>query len=76
MHLNLAMINGARMRRVGTLAAGWTLLLAGTVLLVLPGPGIPLMLAGLALLGRELAWARKLRERIQAKIFRRPPAAA
>ncbi len=33
---------------------------AGTVLLVLPGPGIPLIVAGVALLATEFTWAAKL----------------
>jgi Putative transmembrane protein (PGPGW) len=62
--------------RYATLAAGWTLLAVGAVLLVLPGPGFPLVLGGLALLGRELSWARRLRRRIEAKVRRQPPPAA
>jgi hypothetical protein len=42
------------------LVTGWALLVSGTALLVLPGPGIPLMLGGLALLAREQAWAGRL----------------
>ena len=49
---------GARSLAAG--AAGWALLGTGAALLVLPGPGIPLLLAGLLLLGRERPWARKL----------------
>ena len=54
-------------RRVGRavrLVAGWTLLLSGAALLVLPGPGFPLLLGGLALLAREQAWAGRLHRRI------------
>ena len=36
---------------------GSTLLILGIVFLVLPGPGIPLILAGLAILATEFAWA-------------------
>lgn len=49
--------------RIGADAAGWALLGAGAALLALPGPGIPLVLAGLALLGRERPWARRLHQR-------------
>jgi hypothetical protein len=68
-----ARISGAWARHYGTLLAGWALLTAGVVLLFLPGPGLPLLLGGLALLGREAAWARRLRKRIEAKLFRRAP---
>jgi hypothetical protein len=54
----------ARWRRIGVLVAGWSLLATGAVLLFLPGPGLPLLLGGLALLGREAAWARRLERRI------------
>ena len=44
------------------IVAGTVLLVVGIALLVLPGPGIPLIVAGLALLGtqfpRALEWLR------------------
>jgi hypothetical protein len=45
-------------------AAGWSLLVVGALLVVLPGPGIPLLVLGLALLSRDVPWARRLRERV------------
>ncbi len=60
-----------RARRWFSLGAGFALLAVGAALLVLPGPGIPLVLAGLALLGRELPWARRLRAWIHAKVRER-----
>lgn len=47
-------------RRMVVLVVGLTLLAAGVVMLVLPGPGIAAILAGLALLATEFAWARRL----------------
>ena len=38
---------------------GGAVLLAGLVMLVLPGPGVLTVVAGLAILGTEYAWARK-----------------
>ncbi len=55
----------AMARRAVTLATGYALVLVGGVLFFLPGPGLPLVLAGLALLGRELPWARRLQLRVQ-----------
>jgi uncharacterized protein (TIGR02611 family) len=80
-----ALYNGAR--RVAVLVAGSVLLLAGIVLLVLPGPGIPLIFAGLAVLGTQLPWARRTHEwmharfrsavsRVRARVRRTPPGAA
>ncbi len=53
-----------RTGRAVRLVAGWTLLATGAALLVLPGPGFPLVLGGLALLAREQAWAGRLHRRI------------
>ncbi len=36
---------------------GSTLVIIGLIFLVLPGPGIPLIIAGLAILATEFAWA-------------------
>lgn len=38
---------------------GGTVLLIGALLLVLPGPGIPVVAAGLAILATEFFWARR-----------------
>ncbi len=53
--------------RVARRAAGWSLLAAGGALLVLPGPGIPLVLGGLALLSREHRWARRARAYLRSR---------
>ncbi|MFM7088318.1 MAG: PGPGW domain-containing protein [Candidatus Paceibacterota bacterium] len=49
---------------------GGLLLLLGVVFLVLPGPGIPLIIAGLAVLGAEYHWARRLLESIKDRFKR------
>jgi uncharacterized protein (TIGR02611 family) len=49
-------------KRIATVVGGFALLLAGLALMVLPGPGIPLVVAGLGLLSLEYTWARRLRE--------------
>lgn len=46
-------------RRTGSEVLGWTLVVVGLVLLVLPGPGTLLLLAGVALLAPHYAWARR-----------------
>jgi len=48
-------------------AGGWVLLGVGVALLVLPGPGIPFVLAGLGILGRRHAWARSAGHRIRER---------
>lgn len=50
------------------LVAGLALIVAGLALLVLPGPGLPLIFGGLALLGTEYEVARRARRRLLAKV--------
>ena len=54
----------AHARKALTISAGTVLLVVGIPLLVLPGPGIPLIVVGLTLLGVHFAWARNLRKRV------------
>ena len=53
------------LRWVGVAAVGGTLAVTGAILLVLPGPGIPLMIAGLVILATEFAWAESLLRRVK-----------
>lgn len=48
------------LKRVGVTVVGLVLLAVGAALMVLPGPGILVIFAGLAVLAVEYAWARKL----------------
>jgi uncharacterized protein (TIGR02611 family) len=51
----------ARMaRRGGVFIVGVALLVAGTAMLVLPGPGIAVILLGLVVLAKEFPWARRV----------------
>jgi len=54
-----------QVRRVFLVIAGFTLFLAGVVMLVTPGPGIAAILLGLGLLAAEFVWARRLMDRIK-----------
>ena len=56
--------------RLALAAAGWTLLAGGAALMVLPGPGIPLGLGGLVILGRDRPWARRLHGRLRERVGR------
>jgi uncharacterized protein (TIGR02611 family) len=47
-------------KRVGVTIAGFLVLLAGLAMLVLPGPGIIVIIAGLAILATEYVWAQRL----------------
>jgi uncharacterized protein (TIGR02611 family) len=54
-----------QVRRVFRILAGFTLLAAGAVMLVTPGPGWLTIFGGLTLLAVEFVWARRLMERIK-----------
>lgn len=58
---------GRRFRRAVVGAVGGSMALAGLALLVLPGPGIPLLLAGLGVLGLEFAIARTWIEAVKRR---------
>jgi hypothetical protein len=49
--------------------AGWLLLIAGLAALVLPGPGLLCLAAGLALLAMRYEWAKRLLLPVKAKAF-------
>ena len=57
----------AKVRDLLVHVGGWVLLLVGLALLVLPGPGSPCVLAGLAILGRRHAWARLYARKIRQR---------
>ena len=54
-----------QVRRVFRIVAGFTLLAAGVVMIVTPGPGWLVILLGLSLLAAEFIWARRLMERMK-----------
>jgi uncharacterized protein (TIGR02611 family) len=54
-----------QVRRVFLIIAGFTLLLAGGVMLVTPGPGLLVIFLGLGLLAAEFVWARRLMDRLK-----------
>jgi uncharacterized protein (TIGR02611 family) len=47
-------------RRGGVFLVGTTLLIAGAAMLVLPGPGIAVILLGLVVLSAEFQWAQRV----------------
>ena len=53
--------------RLGTIAVGFTVLFGGLVMMVLPGPGILGILAGLGILSRELPWAERMLEYVKKR---------
>lgn len=46
-------------KTIAVTVVGGTLVIGGLAMLVLPGPGILVVLAGFAVLGTQYAWARR-----------------
>ena len=53
--------------RLATIVVGFVVLFGGLVMMVLPGPGVLGILAGLCILSRELAWAERMIEYVKEK---------
>lgn len=56
------------LRKLAILTAGWGLIAAGAVLIPLPGPGIPVLAAGIYVLSLKSARARLLLLRLKARL--------
>ena len=52
-------------KRIFIIVIGLTILLFGILLLVLPGPGIIIILLALAILATELIWAKRILKKIK-----------
>lgn len=46
--------------------------MAGTAMLVLPGPGVVTIGAGIALLARDVKWAQRLKDRVTTRYLPTP----
>src|SRR5262245_3391282 len=55
----LSELGARQIKRAVILVVGATVLLIGVAMLVLPGPGLLVLLGGLAILGVEFEWARR-----------------
>jgi uncharacterized protein (TIGR02611 family) len=60
----------ARVRRIVLEVVGWVLVVAGVVALVLPGPGLLMLFAGLVILSQEYDWAERRVEPIKVRALR------
>ncbi len=61
---DLAVNSAKQLRRLVVVLVGTAVLLVGIAMIVLPGPAIVMIPAGLAILGTELLWARGLLAKI------------
>ncbi len=57
-------------RRVGIEVLGWTLVLIGLAALVLPGPGLLALFAGLAVLSQQYEWAERRLQPVKTAAYR------
>jgi len=62
---NLALTVWRHANRVVVIVIGLSVVLIGIALIVLPGPAFIVIPAGIAILGTELVWARRLFKRIK-----------
>ena len=53
--------------RIAIIIAGSAVLFAGLLMLILPGPGIVAVIAGLSILSTEVAWAERMLEYAKEK---------
>ena len=60
----------APLRRILIVLIGSTVLIAGVLMLVLPGPGILVIIVALAILATEFAWAEALLVQARARAAR------
>ena len=60
----------AAARRLTLEIVGWTLLLAGIAALVLPGPGLLMVFAGMAVLSQQYDWAERRVEPLRLRAMR------
>lgn len=58
---------GRNGKRVGVSIVGFVLIIAGLAMLVLPGPGVLVIIAGLAVLATEYAWAERALDNAKKK---------
>lgn len=54
--------------RIGIVVVGHAVLLAGIVMIPLPGPGLVVILAGLGILAQELPWAERMLSRLRKRV--------
>jgi Putative transmembrane protein (PGPGW) len=59
-------------KRIIVAVIGATVLLAGVCMIVLPGPAVIVIPAGLTILASEFVWARRLLNRVKNMIKKNP----
>ena len=60
----------AQAKRLIVIVVGFTVLVAGIAMILLPGPAVVVIPIGLAILATEFIWARKLLDTVKERIER------
>jgi len=60
----------AQTKRLIVIGTGFTILVVGIAMIVLPGPAVVVIPVGLAILATEFIWAGTLLDRVKKKIAR------
>ncbi|HIJ88628.1 MAG TPA: hypothetical protein HPP97_13275 [Desulfuromonadales bacterium] len=60
----------AQAKRMIVVVTGFTILIVGVAMIVLPGPAFVVIPIGLAILATEFIWARKLLDSVKERIKR------
>lgn len=63
-------LGGAALKRLVLETAGWALVVVGIAALVLPGPGLLAIFAGVALLSQQYEWAERRLDPIKERALR------
>ena len=63
-------------KRLAVTVAGFAVLLLGVIMLLTPGPGLAAIVAGLAILSTQYAWARNALDKAKVRAIRTRDAAA
>jgi uncharacterized protein (TIGR02611 family) len=59
-----------QVKKLVVTVVGFTMLVAGVAMIVLPGPAFIFIPAGLAILATEFLWAKKLLQKVKEKLRR------
>jgi len=59
-----------QVKKLVVAVVGFTMLIAGIAMIVLPGPAFIFIPAGLAILATEFLWAKKLLQKLKEKLRR------
>ena len=57
-------------KKAGAQVVGWILVIAGLAAMILPGPGLLLLFAGLAILSQQFAWAERRVEPVKEQALK------